>query len=131
MVRHPVQAGVGEHEVVVAAARPLAEVAAGEAQAGRRAADARRRAEHRGGRVDADHLLDAQAVGDPGGQLPGPAAEVDGPTEPAVAASIRATRSQNGCARSVGELPYCAGIPPASAYKCRWRRTTRCAMFAT
>ena len=88
MIRHPLQAGVGDDQVVVTAARPLAEVAAGEAQPVVTAADRLPgRVEHRIRGIDADHLLDAEAIGDLGGELTDSAAEVDASTESAGAAA--------------------------------------------
>ena len=111
--------------------RPLGDVAAGEAQpvVGRRRPVARP-SEHGVGRVDADHLVDAEPLGDGERQLPRAAAEVDAAPEarsPPGALDAAPTRSQNGCDRSRGELRVLAGIPRVP----RRRRVPRSPLAAT
>ena len=112
MIGHPLQAGVGDDQVVVTAARPLAEVAAGEAQSVVAAPDRLpRRVEHRIRRVDADHLLDAEAIGDLGGELAGSAAEVDAPPEPAGRLLDQGDQVPERLRPLFGEAPVLDGIP--------------------
>ena len=67
VVGHPLQAGVGEHEVVVAVRRPGRQVAVLEAQP--RPGVLRGGGQHRRRRVDADHVADVEPLGERGGQL--------------------------------------------------------------
>ena len=91
MIGHPLQAGVGEHEVVRGLVRdvaaPRADVAVLEPHAG--TGGGRSVGEHRRRVVDADHLADPEPLGGQRRQLARAAPEIDGPADRSIGGDQR------------------------------------------
>ena len=108
MVRNPLQAGVGEHEVVVAVRCPGCEIALLEAETW--SGPLRRLRQHVRGRVDADHVGDLELARRTCRQLTGAAAEVDGPPDRSIALD-ETDEVPERLGALCGELAVLRGIP--------------------
>jgi hypothetical protein len=133
MIGHPLQAGVGEHDVVDGRSRPFGDVTGLEAQAG--ACVRCGGSQHRRRGVDADHVGGAEVLGSRCRELTAATSEVDHAGDGLVVLQqgdeiVKRLRAFAGEAVVLGRVPidhnlYCTCIipcPPGSVRRCpgRW-----------